>query len=482
MENNRKCKKRYSQIAGILFLVFSYLFLFYGKKERQLYSELEERILQEQKKDECPEPEEVNIQKVEKTPLPVRVLLTDNSGAGYGHEDVLLQSQSVLAITGAVEAEYSPGTRISVRDLMEEGSIRVSARDPEGTISVLNLQRNQEVPSYQGVLEITAKEGRFYLINEVDMETYLKYVVPSEMPASYPLEALKAQAVCARTYAVSQMRDGRLKEYGADVDDTVSFQVYNTVSRQTNTDQAVDETEGQIMYYGGEPVQAYFFSTSCGYTSTDKVWGGETAAPYLKSIAVSEKTVETMALGAECRREAECSEEEFRSFICGEGEGDYEKEEPWYRWKITFPVDVIQKKIEEKYPQIGEFQEFAVRKRSEGGAVTDLEVIGKEDSVTISDEYAVREFFSPGDIPVLCRDGTERRNMKILPSSYFVLELVGEGETREVAVTGGGYGHGVGMSQNGAKHLAVNGMGWKDILHMFYGDISFSAEAENELF
>ena len=109
------------------------------------------------------------------------------------------------------------------------------------------------------------------------------------MPSGYPAEALKAQAVCARTYAVRQMGEQRLAGYGADVDDSVSFQVYNNIGRQSATDEAVDATRGVIMTYGGEPIQAYFFSTSCGHTSTDEVWGGE-GAPYLRSVEVSRRS------------------------------------------------------------------------------------------------------------------------------------------------------------------------------------------------
>ena len=112
------------------------------------------------------------------------------------------------------------------------------------------------VPVYEGTLEIHKTEQGLYLVNELDLETYLKYVVPSEMPASYSQEALKAQAVCARTYAVRAMENYALEEYQAQVDDSVSYQVYNNLDRQENTDLAVDSTAGQIMTFEGEPITA----------------------------------------------------------------------------------------------------------------------------------------------------------------------------------------------------------------------------------
>ena len=80
------------------------------------------------------------------------------------------------------------------------------------------------------------------MINELYLEDYLKKVVPSEMPASYEKEALKTQAVCARTYAYRQIQGNTYGAYGADVDDSTSFQVYNNTQTNERTDQAVDET------------------------------------------------------------------------------------------------------------------------------------------------------------------------------------------------------------------------------------------------
>ena len=85
--------------------------------------------------------------------------------------------------------------------------------------------------------------------------------MPSEMPSFYPLEALKAQAVCARTYAWKQIKEKKLEAYGADVDDSVNYQVYNNIGREKNTTQAVKETKGRILSQHGEPIEAYYFST-----------------------------------------------------------------------------------------------------------------------------------------------------------------------------------------------------------------------------
>ena len=110
------------------------------------------------------------------------------------------------------------------------------------------------------------------LVNTLPLEEYLYGVVPSEMPASYPEEALKAQAVCARTYACVQMMNSSLGDLGAQVDDSVSYQVYQNRRRGSSSSQAVEATAGEILLNNGSPINAYYFSTSHGQTSTDQVW------------------------------------------------------------------------------------------------------------------------------------------------------------------------------------------------------------------
>src|SRR5699024_9658334 len=128
-------------------------------------------------------------------------------------------------------------------------------------------ERGYGKPSYCGHLEVTDEEGGLALVNELYVEDYLKRVVPSEMPPSYEKEALKAQAVCARTFAYEQILGNSYSQYGAHVDDSTNFQVYNNAARDSRTDAAVDETYGQILMYEGEPIEALYFSTSCGVTA-----------------------------------------------------------------------------------------------------------------------------------------------------------------------------------------------------------------------
>jgi stage II sporulation protein D len=136
---------------------------------------------------------------------------------------------------------------------------------------------------YYGSLEFKNIGGSLYTINIINIEQYLRGVVPAESPHSWPIEALKAQAVAARSYALCNINSDPGSAF--DVDDTTRFQVYLGKSYyQTETDQAVSQTAGQVVVYGADVVPAYFFSTSGGYTeNNENVWGGS-PRPYLRGV------------------------------------------------------------------------------------------------------------------------------------------------------------------------------------------------------
>ncbi len=109
-----------------------------------------------------------------------------------------------------------------------------------------------------------AEEGGLVLINELYLEDYLKKVVPSEMPASYEKEALKARQ-CVPGLMPTPDPGNAYGQYGAHVDDSTNFQVYNNISTSERTDQAVNETCGQMLFYNDKPIEAFYYSTSCGH-------------------------------------------------------------------------------------------------------------------------------------------------------------------------------------------------------------------------
>lgn len=154
-------------------------------------------------------------------------------------------------------------------------------KDESSEMKVTSIFRSQGNPSYAGNFEISLVNGRLLLINDVSLENYLTKVVPSEMPTSYNMEALKAQSIAARTYAYADILNRSTSFYGYSVDDSVKSQVYNNAAAQTRGNEAVFATSGMIMMSGDSLVQAFYYSTSSGLTgSASEIWfNGE--VPYL---------------------------------------------------------------------------------------------------------------------------------------------------------------------------------------------------------
>lgn len=348
----------------------------------------------------------------------IRVLLMDTGYTSYFHPSVSL-------VFDGQEMSYGP-------DSMETGEdLKITPK--EGGVQITSIQRQSGNPVYEGSLEISRRKEGFLLVNELPLETYLEAVVPSEMPSGYEKEALKAQAVCARTYAWKQMQEEKLKEYGADVDDSVNYQVYQNIEPQETTTLAVEETKGKILCQNGEPVEAYYFSTSAGVTSTNVIWGADEPASYLKSVPCS-----------------------------------FDAQEPWSWWQVEIPWENLEQRAADRLGKEGELFSVDVTRKEESGAVTGLKVAAEAGSFLLEEEYAIREFLSPRGCVITEKDGTAAEGGTLLPSSYFEMETV---PGTSVILTGGGYGHGVGMSQNGANQMAAQGYTCEEILDYFFNNV-----------
>lgn len=405
------------------------------KKERKLTKETElNRENRDDKITDISVKAEAAVSEEEKK---IRVILMDTGYQSYYHPYV-----TVAVPQGDCEEKttYTP-------DSPELAETPLLIPEQEGGIKVLSIERQQGNPVYSGSLEIQNTPDGLLLINELPLETYLESVVPSEMPSSYAKEALKAQAVCARTYALRQMQEASLKKYGADVDDSVRFQVYGNIPPQESTTTAVQETAGQVLCQDGELIQAYYFSTSSGATSTDEIWGAEEAASYLKAVAC-----------------------------------EFDENEPWSSWTVTIPWQTLSERSRE-YPLetesgeeissdiSGELKALEITRKNQSGAVTGLHVITDGGSFQLTEEYSIREFLSPAGCTVTEKDGSSTEGGTLLPSAYFIMETI-PGEA--VMIQGRGYGHGVGMSQTAANQMALQEYTYQEILDYFFKDVEIT--------
>lgn len=447
----------------------------------------------------------------------IRVLIKTSGYANSIHQAVELFADCDCRILN-VESELTTLEKgqhlVITRDspLFEQtGRITIEPKILTGHLMLSGVERAQGQANYRGRLELVRREDGILVINELPLEEYLYGVVPSEMPASYPLEALKSQAVCARTYAYEKLQRAGLPEYGAHVDDSTAFQVYQNLAEEAQTTQAVKETAGQVLFYGEEPAQTYYYSTSCGYGTDLSVWQGTQAEayPYLCAQAIDERNMElTRQLGgqesvaamAPILQQAQLLEQsDVMEAFLGQRDGDfYEKEEPWYRW--SYRAETVEEKAfwervwiraqadgqcvfvpgkagewnaVKEYTKLsentGKIREIYVTKRSSGGAAQELLIESENGQVRIQSEYSIRYVLCDGKTQAVRQDGSRAAVTSLLPSSFFQVSTFKEdGFVIRYTLIGGGYGHGIGMSQNGAKHMAEASVSAEEILTFFY--------------
>ena len=263
--------------------------------------------------------------------------------------------------------------------------------------------------AYMGNIRISIRQKQFFAVNYVGIEDYLKSVVPSEVPSTWPMEALKAQAVAARTYALYH-RAGQSKDY--DLYSGVKSQLYKGVCSETSrTDMAVYLTTEMCLYDNGKLVPAYFHSTCGGHTiSADSVW---------------EKALDSIE-GVDCK-------------FC--------KDSPHYKWKKSIGRKKLGKILSKKGCKIGKIERIRVEK-------------GNPYRIFIEDKYGELQMLDVNKFRILV--GTE-----IIRSNNFRVKV---GWFR-VKFKGNGWGHGVGLCQWGARGMALKGYSYKQILRHYYPNL-----------
>ena len=269
---------------------------------------------------------------------------------------------------------------------------------------------------YRGSVTLLKKNG-ITVINNVLVEDYLYGVIPKEMPPTWSAEALQAQSVAARTFALKNRK--RHSTDGFDLCNTSHCQVYEGMAAETRTTtDAVNHTRGEVLFYNGSVIDALFHTDSGGMTEfSEYVWGS--SVPYL--CAVSDLQTQT---------------------------------QPWIR---AIPMSEFMQKVEQNGTVLGTLKEIHLSSlvvgkgsgdRSPSGRVRSAELIGTKGRIVLS--------------------GNNLRTLFSLPSTLFDMHV---GRT-DVVFSGYGSGHGLGLSQWGAKALAEKGSSYKDILFHYYTGVT----------
>ena len=361
-------------------------------------------------------------------------------------------------------------------NVIEKVSGPIIFKSDFGFIGIKDLKRAGKDAVYRNQIELisTGKGGSFYIVNSLEVEEYLRGVVPNEMPVTFGLEALKAQAVAARNYVLSPR--SKLNPY-YDVVDSVASQVYfgaNTEKELSN--RAVMETSGIVALYGWELILAQYSSTAGGYTENyQNVFSDPITKkfpppdkPYLKGVPDDPSTP------------ALDNEEEALEFYKSKPK-TFDSDSSYYRWTREWSGQEIQDAIQaniaaqsttgfvepavQKDESIGIINKLNVLKRGVSGKIVELEIQTDCGNYIVKKELVIRR--------LLKKDG------KALPSANVIFEheYNDEGQLIHIKAYGGGFGHGVGLSQYGAGYMAKTlKQTYDKILKHYYSNISLGTE------
>lgn len=360
-------------------------------------------------------------QPAEQAPL-LRIGLTSGQPsvtvAAGGRAEARTESAKPVALTATAsyEIRWQNGAFLVGREKLRGEILTIHPSDKSDGGLALDGRR------YRGSLELRHRGAGLTAVNIVPVDDYLLSVVPEEMPTDWPAEALKAQSVAARSFALKSR--GRHAAEGYDLCTTTHCQLYKGIaSEKTASTAAVRATRGEVLTYGGQPIEALFHTDSGGMTeSSEDVWGSH--VPYLR--AVCDTPLGTM---------------------------------PWTK---TMSTAAIEQKLAAKGHNIGRLRAIelsplavgrAAKDRTASGRVKAMTVTGTKGSVTLS--------------------GTAWRSLLGLKSTLFSAKLTKD----TVTFTGFGVGHGLGISQWGAKRLAETGKSYADILHHYYTGVTLQTDS-----
>ena len=452
----------------------------------------------------------------------ISVLIKTQGFSGLYHKTIQITSAASFVVwKDGKEKTYHAGekVRFSASELFSEYKERKQAKRlikistvGKGKLQLFSFKRAGCHPQYRGILWIRVEKDGLLLVNELRLGEYLYAVVSSEISSSASLEALKAQAVCARTYAANRRRASEYEKYGADLDDSDTCQVYNNFPETARTRKAVRETAGQVLKKDGKKIPVYYFAASWGYTASGKeVWNTDEEIPYLKrKFQITENCVKKNGK----LEEPDLSEESaFRMFLEQKKYQEstsgkrysfetYDSKSPWYRWNIEILWEELEQRIGQKiaacydaYPNLvlfrkrgsdcfekgsfcepGELKKIYTGKRDSSGLVTELIIEGSRCAIKIKTQYSIRRLLSFPDEKIVLMDGSIRSAFTLLPSAAFYLEKSERQGKRYLMVKGGGFGHGTGMSQYGAQVQADLGWGYEKILQHYFTGVSIETE------
>lgn len=371
----------------------------------------------------------------------------------------------LIVFTLLPSSAFAEKIRVRLKNFDGIEEISIKKVDGEGGEDLLEIEGKR----YRGniVREISGSE--IYWVNKLDFTDYLYGVLPGEMPPSWHEEALKAQAVCARTFAKRQMLENKDLPY--DLVDRTSSQVYLGYDGENDkTKKAVDETAGLYLKYNGDYIEAVYHSNSGGHTAdSESIWSSK--VDYLRGI-----------------------------------DDPYSIGMPKSSWEFELDRYEFSNILDEKGYRVGRIKSIKTRDISKDGRVRSLEISG-DAGIQVLNKEKIRQILGYeqmksiwysvySDAPIYVLDFKKGRTEAVeIENSYsieandeidnlneevFILSLDGKKKIQslgeKVLFKGKGYGHGVGLSQWGAKNMAELGFDFEEILKFYYRNVDLMSE------
>lgn len=436
---------------------------------------------------------EAEMRQITKTPSSdvVRVGIGSNGFATWVYKNISIFGTSEILICDGdmVVANFPANTNLKFT-LNNDGTITVTQDDgtiitqisntvrilcPNGLLGVKDLKRAGTQALYHGAFELAkTNNGYFNLVNLIEVEDYLKGVVPNEMPVHFGLEALKAQSVSARNYVLSP-RSKSSPNY--DVVDSVASQVYfGANTEKPLATRAVEETEGIVALYDWELILAQYSSTAGGYTES---YSNAFSDPTTKEFPSKEKPY--LKAKPDILSQTPLNTEEAAAAYYKSRPDAYDIRSSYFRWTREWTADELKKALQstlaaqsatgfvkpafKKGDTLDDLIELKVVRRGDSGKIIEMEVVTKSQTYKVFKELVVRR--------LITKDG------KALPSANVVFDNEKDENGNLVAVKayGGGFGHGVGMSQYGAGFMATElKLPFDKILKHYYTGISLTTK------
>lgn len=351
------------------------------------------------------------------------------------------------------------------------GPVLVKAK--EGfNVEIFGLKRKGKQAAYRGFIELIRSNkdaSKFSIVNVLSLKNYLRGVVPNEMPVRFGLEALKAQTVAARNYAVTP-RIRAFEEF--DVCDSVACQVYfGANTEDALSDEAIEQTNGIIaLDKENSPILALYSSTAGGYTESYEFAFSD---PETKSFP--SKDIHYLASVPDNREfEPINTEEKAIEFYTTKPEA-FDDASPYYRWSKEWTKSELENVLSktlvaqsktgfispclEQQSDFGKLISITPLKRGNSGKIVELEIKTNKNTFIVKKELVIRRCFQKNGIS--------------LPSANFVITSI-DAETPVYKFQGGGFGHGVGLSQWGAGKMASLGFTYDRILQHYYKGIKLA--------